>query len=327
VLPGNALAQLQWCIGDDIIHNTMKLNTGLGIVAIILWSTTIAFNRSLTEQLGAFTSAALIYLLAGILGCGYQGLTGNSGDTAKSLTPRYVLGCGGLFVLYQVCLYAALELSDNRAQVLEVGLIHYLWPMLTLLFSIPLLRMRAKASVLPGAVIATAGVFLATTQNQPISWSSFVGNLTRNGAPYLIGSLAAVAWALYSALSRKWAGHAQGGAVFIFMLMTGVVLGLARFFLPEHTRWTGRAVFELLFMGVGSYLAYTFWERAMRKGDLILVASCSYFTPLLSTIVSSLYLGVATGVRLWAGCACVIAGAIVCRNAVTEQEGKSQTPD
>jgi len=296
----------------------MKLNTALGIVAIILWSTTIAFNRSLTEQLGAFTSASLIYLLAGILGCGYQGLTGNIKDTVKSLAPRYVLSCGGLFVLYQLCLYTALELTGSRTQVLEVGLIHYLWPMLTLLFSIPILHMRAKVFVLPGAVIATAGVVLAMTQNQPISWQSFVGNVTQNGTPYLIGATAAASWALYSALSRKWGGNAQGGAVFIFMLVTGIALGLARFFRPELARWTGRAVFELLFMGVGSYLAYTFWDRAMRKGDMILVASCSYFTPLLSTVVSSLYLGIATGVKLWAGCACIIVGAIICRNAVAE---------
>jgi drug/metabolite transporter (DMT)-like permease len=56
----------------------------------------------------------------------------------------------------------------------------------------------------------------------------------------------------------------------------------------------------------------------MRKGDIILVASGSYLTPLLSTIVSILYLGTAAGARLWIGCALVIIGAITCKLAVHE---------
>ena len=41
-----------------------------GVLAIVLWSTTIAFSRSIAEQLGTFTGAAVVYLAAGLLGCG-----------------------------------------------------------------------------------------------------------------------------------------------------------------------------------------------------------------------------------------------------------------
>ena len=56
----------------------------------------------------------------------------------------------------------------------------------------------------------------------------------------------------------------------------------------------------------------------MRNGDLVLVASSSYFTPLLSTIVSSIYLGVAPGAKLWVGCGLVIAGAVLCKLALKD---------
>jgi drug/metabolite transporter (DMT)-like permease len=104
------------------------------------------------------------------------------------------------------------------------------------------------------------------------------------------------------------------------MLSTGIVLGLARLFTPEETRWTGRALSELAYMVIGSNLAYAFWERAMRRGDIILVAACSYFTPLLSTIISTLYLGIVAGIKLWIGCALIITGAIVCKLAVKENK-------
>ena len=35
--------------------------TALGFLAILFWSTTIAFSRSLTEQLGVMTTAAAIF--------------------------------------------------------------------------------------------------------------------------------------------------------------------------------------------------------------------------------------------------------------------------
>jgi len=295
------------------------IHTGLGIAAIVLWSATVAFGRSLTEQLGTLTSACMIYLLGGVAGCGYQIVTRRIGRVIRSASPRYLLGCGSLFLLYMVCLYSALGLADSRSQALQVGLLNYLWPMLTLVLSIPILQTKAKVLLVPGVILAMTGVALAMMQDQPLAWRSFLDNLVQNGVPYLLGIMAAVSWALYSTLSRKWAGGEQGGAVPIFMLVTGVVLGGARLFLPERTLWTGRAAFELVFLAVGSNLAYVFWDSAMRNGDIVLVASCSYFTPLLSTFVSSLYLGIVAGVKLWIGCAFVIAGAIVCKLAVSER--------
>ena len=295
------------------------LNTILGIVAIVLWGTTIAFARSLTEQIGPITSVSLIYLIGGTFGCGYLIARGKLRENFTSLNPQYLLGCGGLFVLYMVCFYLAIGLATNRSQVLEVGLVNYLWPMLTLLVSVQILKMRASIFLVPGAIVATTGVFLATTQNQPISWQSFQTNLTQNCTPYILALIAAVSWALYSTLSRKWAGDADNGAVSVFMLATGVILGLARLFSPEQTNWTGRAVLELFYMAIGPNLAYVFWERAMRKGDIILVASCSYLTPFLSTVISCCYLGVLAGVKLWVGCVLIIAGAIVCKLSVKEE--------
>ena len=42
----------------------------MGILAIAVWSSVIAFSRSLTEQLGTFTSGASIDLADGVLSIG-----------------------------------------------------------------------------------------------------------------------------------------------------------------------------------------------------------------------------------------------------------------
>jgi drug/metabolite transporter (DMT)-like permease len=220
-------------------------------------------------------------------------------------------------------LYLGLGLAETREQVLQVGLLNYLWPTLTVLLSVPILRLRAKGLLVPGALLATAGVVLATTQDQPLTWdAASLGrgwpNLAQNSLPYLLGLSAALSWALYSTLSRRWASQAAGQAVPLFMLCTGLLLGLGRLLIAEPTQWTARATAELAYMVIGSNLAYAFWERAMRRGDIVLVAAASLSTPLLSTLVSTLYLGAQPGPRLWIGCAMVIAGAIVCKSQVTE---------
>jgi len=81
-----------------------NLSTILGILAILFWGTTIAFSRSLTEQLGPLTTASWIYLLSGIWSCVY--LISKPGRIKKTfqLPILYLIGCGTLFIFYMVLL-------------------------------------------------------------------------------------------------------------------------------------------------------------------------------------------------------------------------------
>ena len=297
-----------------------NLSTVLGILAIIFWGTTIAFSRSLTEQLGSITAASWIYLLSGVFSCIYLVSIPTGFSKVFQLPSLYLFGCGTLFVFYTVCLYLAVGLAFSREQVIEVSIINYLWPGLTLVFSLPILHKKARISLIPGVVMAFAGFYLVAVQSGMFSWEGFKGNFQINGLPYLLAFMAAVSWGLYSNLSRRWAGHTEGGAVPIFLLVTGLILTILRFAFLEESYWTPRIVIELLYMSIfPTFLAYTFWDKAMRKGKIILVASLSYFTPLLSIIISSLYLQVVVRENLWIACGLVIVGAIICKYSVVNR--------
>ncbi|MDD5016018.1 MAG: aromatic amino acid DMT transporter YddG [Atribacterota bacterium] len=300
-----------------------NLNTIFGIFAILFWGTTIAFSRSLTEQLGPLTAASWIYLLSGIWGCIY--LIGKSGGIKKTfqLPILYLIGCGALFVVYTISLYLAVGLAFSREQVIEVSIINYLWPGLTLVFSLPILHKKGRITLIPGVVLAFSGLYLATVSSGMFSWNTFKGNFQVSYLAYLLAFIAAISWGLYSNLVRRWAGHTEGGAVPIFLLATGLILTSIRFMFPEESYWTPRVIRELLYMSVfPTFLAYFFWDRAMRKGKIILVASLSYFTPLFSIIISSLYLQVAIKPSLWIACGLVIAGAVICKFSITDKTKK-----
>ncbi len=299
--------------------------TALGLLAIVFWSVTLGLARSLTEQLKPFTAAASIYLLAGVIGCGYLAVARKARGQLFRLPALHLAGRGSLFVAYVVCIYLAIGLASSRQQAIEAGLINYLWPGLTLLLSVPILKNRARPGLLPGIVIAFAGAALATTQVEPFSVQAFLHNLRSGSVPYLFGLGAAITWALYSNLSRRWASDGQGAAIPLFVLASGLVLAGLRWLFPEQSHWTPRAVGELLCMALfPALLAYVCWDAAMRKGKVVLVAALSHFAPLLSVTVYSLYLGVPLGWRLWVACGLIMAGAVICKLSVVEHDAEGE---
>jgi len=289
----------------------------LGILAIIFWSSNVAFSRSLTEQLGSLTAAAYIYLLGGILSILYA-IASKKIKNILQLPTRYLLSCGTLFITYTLCLFLAIGLVSTRQQVVEVALINYLWPALTLLFSVPILKKKARISLLPGIIIGFLGIFLITAPNL-FSQTTFLEKLVTNFVPYMLAFAASILWGLYSTLSRKWAGNSENGAVPLFLLSTGLIFTFVTFFSFEEVHWTPNLLFELLFTAIfPTFLSYTFWDVAIRKGKIILVAALSYFIPVLSTILSSLILGIFIGVNVWVACSLVIAGAVICNFSIKD---------
>ena len=293
----------------------------MGVLALLFWSSSIAVSRSLAEKLGPVSMPAYVYTLGGVLSSLVLLSSAEKRRRLMHLRPAYLFGCGGLFVLNICTLYLAIGLAAGRQQVLEVGIINYLWPSLTLAFAIPLLGLRGRPALALGVLLAFAGVALATVK--PGAWSpeSFRQNLQSNAAPYLLAAVAAVSWALYSNLSRRWAAGAAGEAVPLFLLAGGLIQMSAKLIAGETSRWNAEALGELGFLTVfPTMLAYVFWDRAMRKGRLVLVAALSYFIPLLSTLVSALYLHTPPGRYIWLACALVIAAAAVCKLSLREPE-------
>jgi len=304
-------------------HGVFSLNekanaTVQGFFALLFWSSTIAFSRSLAEKLGTLTASSYIFLLAGTLSCTYLMTSRRRLQAVIRTPPTYLFGCGTLFIVYMTCIYLAVGTATNRLQVLEVGLVNYLWPSLTLAFAVPVLARKAHATLIPGCLLGFTGILLASTGSGE-SWEAFTCNFGANWFPYMLAFVAAICWALYSNLTHRWARKAEIGAVPLFLLASGLILVALRFLVTERTQWTTQSGIELLYMAFfPTILAYAFWDNAMRRGNMILVASVSYLTPLLSIIISSVYLRVEVGWHLWVGCLLVIAGSLTCKMSVEE---------
>ncbi len=302
----------------DTAPTGTRLGTLSGLAAIVVWSTVVAFARSLTEELGTFTAAAAAFLAGGALSCGVTTLRERGAWWRGRWSPRYLLVCGGLFVGYEVLLYLAIGSARDGRQVLEVGLLNYLWIGFTLLFAVPLLGKRPGWPLAVGMATGFAGVALAQMRSGD-SLAALSLNLRSNGLPYALALGAAVVWGLYSNLARRWAVEARGSAAPLFILAAGLALVLIRCFVHETSAWSPRVVLELAYMTVfPTTLGYVLWDVAMRRGNVVAVASLSFAIPLASTLFSARYLDVATGPALWIGCALVTVGAVLCRRGLAD---------
>ncbi len=96
--------------------------------------------------------------------------------------------------------------------------------------------------------------------------------------------------------------------------------------MTEPTGWSFRAVGEASALAVVTALAYALRDVAMRKGNLLLVVACSYFTPLLSTGVSCTYLKVSPIPKLWIGRLLLVSGSLITWRSVTDRPVPSREP-
>lgn len=108
-----------------------------GLAAILLWNTVAGLLRGVSETFGPVGGAAMIYSLGAIL---LLVLLGRP-RLYKSSWLYLVVG-SALFVAYEVCLSLALGFASGRTQAIEVGVVNYLWPCLTVLLAIVMIGQR-----------------------------------------------------------------------------------------------------------------------------------------------------------------------------------------
>lgn len=286
-------------------------------MALVLWGSAAACYGSLKEQLGALTAAAWMFGGGGILLLLVAILRGE-GRRLLALDRRYLVA-GSVFVaLYTATLYWAIGMAISRQQVLEITLIHYLWPALTLVLSIPILGRKARPLLLVGIAVALTGIVFATTPGH-FNWDECRHNFAANKIPYILAVIAAFSWAIFSNTSRLWGGTSGGAGMSVFFIFTGLVMGCLRLFHHEPTIWAARTVWELIYAIIfPTAVAGLLWETAMRRGHMIMVVSFSYMVPLLSTVIYCWYMRLPLGRNMLLAGVLIIVGSVLCDKSVVE---------
>lgn len=280
-----------------------------GLVAVLLWSGTVGLFRSVSELLGPTGGAAMVFSVGGLLATLALGLPRPSG-----FNRTYLFAGGALFIAYEIALALSLGLATSRAQALELGMINYMWPCLTIVLAVAWGQQRGSLLLVPGVALSMLGLVWVLQGDGGWSPAALWANVQGNPVAYGLASTAAVLWAFYSVLTRRHGGGKSG--IPLFLLGTALVLWLLCAIGPEPAlRFTPGALAQVGVLGASMALAYSCWNHGIQKGNITLLAAASYFTPVLSVLLASSWLGVAPSGAFWKGVAMVTAGSLVCWQA------------
>ncbi|AIA71222.1 aromatic amino acid DMT transporter YddG [Pectobacterium atrosepticum] len=285
---------------------TPQRATLTGLLAIILWSTSVGLIRSLTEALGPIGGAAMIYSTSTLCLLVFYGL-----PRIKTLPRIYLFAGGALFVCYEIFLSLSIGLADSRMQAMEIGMINYLWPSLTILFSLFINQQKSRFLLWPGLVISLGGIVWIMKGESDWTPELLWNNILANPLAYSLAFSAALTWALYCNITKRY-GQGKSG-VSLFFFIASLVLWIQYSFSAEGPiSLTLPSSLELLFMGASAALAYSAWNAGIQYGNLTLLATASYFTPVLSTLLAALWLNITPAISFWQGVAMVTAGSLLC---------------
>jgi drug/metabolite transporter (DMT)-like permease len=276
---------------------TSRTATLTGLVAILLWST-LALFTAMSGRVPPFQLVFMTFVIGGLMILAIAAARGRLGSIMP--TPAsFALGLYGPFgdtVLY----YAAVK----TAPAAEANLIHYLWPLLIVLFAALLPGGALKARHLIGALIGLAATVLLVS-----------GGLGTGGGlqlGHLLAALGAFVWASYSVVSRRFAGVPSESLG--VTLLGCAVPALACHLTFEPTLWSLTAVEwgGVLGLGLGSIgLAFVVWDIGMKQGDVALLGVASYAAPVLSTIILVVAGYATAGWLLAIACVLIVVGALV----------------
>jgi len=246
-------------------------------LSILFWGSTAAVSSLMMDSL---SSMALVF---------YNGLTATvflflvnlfTGrlKLLRSISPKEWLKLSLLGLVGMFCVSFFLYCGLARLKAQQAYIINYLWPILIVLFSWPLLGQKMTNRKAIALLVSFLGVAIVASE----------GDFSGLGQTDLVGVLACVAaacsYAIFSVLNIKVTCDKFVAMLIYYMatMAAGLLFLLIREPIPVLTvpQWGG-----ILWLGVlTNGLAYTTWALAMDIGDTAKLSNLAYLTPFVSLI-------------------------------------------
>lgn len=280
--------------------------TIFGLLAILLWSTMVGLFRAVTEALGPVGGAAMIYTCSGILLMFTVGF-----PDLRHIPRKYLLAGSILFTCYEICLALSLGYAGTRQQAIEASIINYLWPGLTVLFAILFIGQKASWWVLPGMLLSIGGVVRVLGGESGMNIADILHNVKSSPLSYFLAFSGAFIWAAYCTVTRKYA-HGKN-VITLFIMITAITLWI-KYALGAQPimHFSIQVALQLLLTAVVLGFGYAAWNVGILYGNVTLLATASYFTPVISSAIASVLLNTTLSWGFWLGGLMVCSGSLLC---------------
>ncbi len=228
------------------------------IVSTFFWGSNFNAGHAVASEVSPLTAAAERFGVALILFWVLRFVFGKA-ESQLSLSDSLILvplGVIGVFG-FNYAFFTALHTTS----ALNAALIMALSPMLSILFSVVLLKVKIQIYQYLGMLIAFVGVIFVITGGHFSLLHTAIGDL------WML--LACTVWSLYSVASKRYASHIPSLQFARWTVSIGAIaLIIAALIIEQPITTIGQLSFQthsiLMYMGVcGSVFAYIFWLKGV----------------------------------------------------------------
>jgi drug/metabolite transporter (DMT)-like permease len=212
-------------------------------------------------------------------------------SSLRTLTLKEVLWSAFLGMLNPFLYYSVLLKAYDLLQAQEAGTLNYIWPLVLVILSIPMLRQKISFVSIIAIMISFLGIVVISTHPESAPHPSGGYDPQRvTGVLLAVGS--AFLWALYWILNVKDQREAVGKLFlnfcfgFLYSLIAIIVSG--RFHLPGWQGITGGVYIGLFEMGI----TFVLWLYALKYSSTTArVSNLIYLSPFISLIIIHFVIG------------------------------------
>ncbi|WP_335960179.1 aromatic amino acid DMT transporter YddG [Acinetobacter bereziniae] len=299
-----------------------NLATLIGFSAILQWSSIVGLLKKISFSMGADLAVLLMYNLSTCILLLFFKI-----PNLKLISKKYLIFSTLLFVIYELCFSYAIALAQTAQQAIEVSLVNYLWPGLTVAMLILFKEIKFNIFVVVGLAISLSGIVMIQAGQGALNWTNILSNIQANPTSYILAFLGASLWALYCVITKKYSdGH---NPISFFFVAISCVLW-AKYLWSHEFSFNVIQHFELstfALLAMVSFvmaMGYAAWNIGIIKGNITILVTLSYFSPVISTVISMTILQTRLPTEFWYGVILVTAGSLVCWVSTNWQQLKDK---
>jgi drug/metabolite transporter (DMT)-like permease len=272
-------------------------DTAVGLSGVAMWSVSTVLIAYVTA-IPPFQFIALVFFFGYVFVTLLQIASGQNlvkGWTQPLRSYLFWMGTAGLYT-------ALIFIAFLNVPVFEANILNNIWPVMLIVLAALINKEKITLTHLVGGFLGFAGaiaVFL------PSGGAAMFGGF-QWGHALSLGS--AVLWAFYSALAKnvEYPPEFFGPVFLIFSLICAAI-----HFSFEQTIMLSAPQWGLIAALGFCRVSYALWDYGMKHGDVILLASASYFLPLITSLfLTALGFGPLNPAVGW-GAALIITGCLV----------------
>jgi drug/metabolite transporter (DMT)-like permease len=272
-------------------------------IILILWGTFAGVSKLSLKSIDGFQLQFYLFFIAFIEMTGICIYNGKIKEL-KDLPKRDILRIAA-FAVPSYLYYIFYLLSLMMIPAVEASMLNYLYPIMIVIFAIPINKEKLNLNKILSLMIGFAGVIIILTNGsfRNIKISNIAGDFLAIGA--------AISWGIFSNLGKKNSVDTVISnyiyTTVTFLLSTAALLLFSKLTLPN---W--KTLLGLVWLSTSNIvLSYYLWFKALKSAPSALIASISFLTPFISLFFIMILVGEKVTIMQITGLIIILSGTAI----------------